>query len=176
MNTPVSASPVSKPSFVAKNTSYNVTQYYAADMTPAACSDGFLGGTQDNGSHKLIAAGLGSGQTVTGGDGAYSHIDQDNFNVQISAYTNNQYYYTVDNWATQVTHTVSKEIGEFINPTEFDDMNNIFYTSYGDGKYAAISGGMLNGSGTTLPTVNIKSGLTGEPTALKVDPNNANVL
>jgi photosystem II stability/assembly factor-like uncharacterized protein len=175
MNTPVTTTPT-MPSFAAKNTGYNVTQYYAADMVPTACSDGFIAGAQDNGTQKMTASGIGTSSTVTGGDGAFSHIDQDNSSFQISAYTYNQYYYTTDNWATQQTHTVASNIGLFINPTDFDDVNNILYTAYGAGKYGAISGGMLSGSGSTLPTFNEKTGITGAPSALKVDPNDPNVL
>lgn len=45
-------------SFTAKNTGYNVTQYYGLAVHPGSGSNIMIGGTQDNGSHLFNAAGI----------------------------------------------------------------------------------------------------------------------
>jgi hypothetical protein len=169
---------VSTPTFTSKNQGYNVTQYYAADNDPTACSNVLLAGAQDNGSQRLTSAGISTGTSVSGGDGMFCHIDQTNSGVQITSYVYNNYYYTTNSWTSNISHSVDNN-GRFINPTEFDDTNNILYACEGAGSYLSIAGGILNGSGTTTPTVVTHSaltGFTGTPSAFKVDPNDANTL
>jgi photosystem II stability/assembly factor-like uncharacterized protein len=57
--------------YTSKSNGYNVTQYYSIAIHPTAGSNYMLAGAQDNGTHRLNAAGLTSGVEVTGGDGAF---------------------------------------------------------------------------------------------------------
>ncbi len=163
------------PSASKKVSSYNVTQYFAADNNPTACSNDVIAGAQDNGTQVMQSAGIGAGATVTGGDGMFCHIDQNNQNVQIASFTNNNYVFTNNYWTSGFS-SASNSTGRFTNPTEFDDVNKILYACQGTSSYYDIKGGILNGSGSVLPTNTLHSGLTGTPSAFKVDPNNPNVL
>lgn len=166
---------VGVPSASSKNSGYNVTQYFAADNNPFACSNDIIAGAQDNGTQVMQNAGAGSGVSVNGGDGMFCHIDQNNANLQISSYVYNNYTYTNDYWSSAVS-SVSNNNGRFVNPTDFDDVNNIFYTCGIASNYYSISGGLLTGAGSTLPTVTTHAGVTGTPAAFKVDPNDPNTL
>ncbi|MEY4935057.1 MAG: hypothetical protein RIS64_1416 [Bacteroidota bacterium] len=162
------------PVFTALNNNYNVTQFYAAAIHPTACSNNMLGGAQDNGTQQFTTTGINSTTPVTGGDGAFCHIDKDNPNLQISSYIYNQYRITNNNWSTYAISDISWT-GSFINPTEYDDSNNLLYTGHDINTYGVLSGGLLNG-GTGASTMVQKTGLTGQVGALKVDPNNTNTL
>jgi trimeric autotransporter adhesin len=113
-----------KPTFVSKNIGLNITQYYAGALHPTN-TNYFLGGSQDNGSQKFTQAGIGATTDVSGGDGAFCHIDQVNGNVQITSYTNNNYYISTDGGATFPTAgaAINNQRGKFINPTDFDGTN-----------------------------------------------------
>jgi Secretion system C-terminal sorting domain len=163
------------PSVSSKNSNYNVTQYYAADNNPTACNNDIIAGAQDNGTQVMQSSGISTGATVSGGDGMFCHIDQNNANVQISSYVFNNYYFTNTYWSTAFS-SASNNTGQFINPTDFDDANNILYACAGSGAYYDIAGGILTGAGSTLPTNTSHSGLSGLPAAFKVDPNSPNIL
>jgi hypothetical protein len=60
----------------------------------------FLGGTQDNGTQQFNAAGLNATATATGGDGGDAFIDQLNGNIQITSYTYNDHWISVDGGVT----------------------------------------------------------------------------
>ena len=136
-----------KPSFVEKNTGYNVTQFYACAVSNES-TDRFLAGAQDNGTHRFINPGINATTEVTGGDGGFCHIDEDNPNIQISAYTGNSYNITNNAWGSDTY--VSFSGGKFINPTDYDSDNNILYTANGTGNYSLIKNvGTTNNSSTT---------------------------
>jgi hypothetical protein len=78
------------PVFLNKNTGYNVTQYYACDFHPTN-TNYFLAGAQDNGTQKFISAGMNTTTNVTGGDGGFCHIDKSDGQLQITAFTANNY-------------------------------------------------------------------------------------
>ena len=114
-----------KPTFSGKNSGYNVTQYYSAAAHPSA-TNYFLAGAQDNGTHKFNAAGFNSVTSVSGGDGGFCFIDQDNPTIQITSYVLNNYYVSVDG-GTNFTDFAKNNRGSFINPTDYDDAANILY-------------------------------------------------
>ena len=158
-----------------RNSGYNVTQYFAADNNPFACNNDIIAGAQDNGTQVMQSAGAGAGATVNGGDGMFCHIDQNNGDLQISSYVYNNYRYTNNYWSTGVNSAVANT-GRFVNPTDFDDANNILYSCGGANLYLGMSGNMLNGAGSTLPVITSHGGILGTPAAFKVDPNDPNIL
>ncbi len=115
----------SKPTFVNKNTGYNVTQFYSAAIHPTA-TNYFLGGTQDNGTQQFNAAGVNSTTEVTGGDGGFCHIDQDNPNIQITSYIYNNYFVSTNGGASFVSRNFNN-YGSFINPTDYDNLGKKLY-------------------------------------------------
>ncbi len=118
------------PGFSEKNSGYNVTQFYAVAIHPSL-PNFFLAGAQDNGSQKFTSAGIGNTTEVTGGDGAFCHIDQDNPNIQITAYVYNNYFISTNGGTTFGTLYDDPDpnggSGDFINPTDYDDTANVLY-------------------------------------------------
>jgi PKD repeat protein len=115
----------------ARNQDYNVTQFYAAALHPTAGSNYALAGAQDNGTQQFTAAGFGSTTRVTGGDGAYCFIDQTNPNYQITSYVYN-YYWRSTNGGSFFSNTPIQSdfnTGRFINPADYDDQQNILYST-----------------------------------------------
>lgn len=158
-----------------RNSGYNITQFYCVDFHPTNANY-FLAGAQDNGSHKLTTAGLGSSVKVTGGDGGFCHIDQTDGNIQVTSYVYNNYYYSRNGGSTFGTvsgGTSSTTAGYFINPTEYDDALDVLYTSSSSNAYGIVNG--LNGSGTpAYSTISLADLVSRRVTAIKVDPNVTN--
>ena len=123
--------------FTVMNNNYNATQFYACAIHPDAGSNYFLAGAQDNGTQKFTGAGYNNTTEATGGDGAFTHIDQDESNYQYTSYVYNSFYVSSDGGAsfTNVEPSVTDSGAYFINPTDFDDTNNLFYASNGSGHY-----------------------------------------
>ncbi|MFK7971624.1 MAG: fibronectin type III domain-containing protein [Bacteroidia bacterium] len=150
---------------------YNVTQFYAADIHPNAGVNEFLAGAQDNGTHRFTNAGINSTVEVTGGDGAFCHIDQDQPNIQISSYVYNAYRITSNSWGSHVRLTIGSSSGSFINPTDYDSDNNVLYGTYNNGQYSYITG---VGSSNTTGSRSISQFNNGKATTVRVSPNVAN--
>jgi photosystem II stability/assembly factor-like uncharacterized protein len=119
---------------------YNVTQFYSCDIHPEAGKDWYIGGTQDNGSLLFTTRGMNDTRTVTGGDGGFTHIDQENPEIQISSYIYNSYYISNNAWGPGGTASISigSNKGYFINPTAYDSKNKVLYGSYDPGMYSMI--------------------------------------
>jgi PKD repeat protein len=161
---------VSAPSFNERNTNYNVTQYYAVAIENVASSNIMLAGAQDNGSHRFTSTGINSVTEVTGGDGAFCHIDQDNSNFQITSYVYNSYYRSTNGGAS-FTSLTSGSGGLFINPTDYDNLGNILYCAENANTLYRIS----NITGTPSYTSNVSTGTIGTvPTAITTSPYTAN--
>jgi hypothetical protein len=162
------------PTFTIKNNSYNVTQYYACDYHPSNANY-FLAGAQDNGTHKFTAPGINATTTVTGGDGGYCHIDQTDGQVQITAFTANNYNRSTNGGTSfsSLGSGINNTRGQFINPTDYDDNANILYCGDDAGRYYIVSG--LDGTASAI-TATVPVMLTRELTAVKVDPVAANTI
>jgi trimeric autotransporter adhesin len=118
--------------FTQRNNSYNVTQFYGVAVHPTAGSNYFLAGAQDNGTQRFNAAGVNATLQVTGGDGGFAHIDQNNVNTQITSFTGNNYSVSTNAGAT-FTSVGINVAGEFINPTDFDNVANVLYCGVATG-------------------------------------------
>lgn len=129
--------------FADRNVGLRLKQFYACAIHPST-TNYFLAGAQDNGVHQFNGAGITSSVEVTGGDGAYVHIDEDQPQYQFGAYVYNQYYRSINSGASWSSIAYSGSAGQFINPTDYDDINNNFYGAYNAGTYIrwinAISG------------------------------------
>ncbi len=153
-----------------KNTNYNVTQYYACDMHPTNANY-FLAGAQDNGTQRFTQVGVNTTTTATGGDGGVCHIDQTDGQIQITAFTNNQYRFSRNGGTSFGSISGgSGTTGFFINPTEYDDTLDVLYTSVSTNNYGLVTG--FSGSGTPTYQVVPFTDLGGKQvTTFKVDPN-----
>ncbi len=122
------------PTIISKEENYNTAQFYACDVHPEAGSNYFLAGAQDNGSHQFTSAGMNATTEVTGGDGAFCHIDQNEPEFQITSYVYNNYYVSNDGGESFNASSFGNT-GRFINPTDYDDSLNILYAGNVAGKY-----------------------------------------
>jgi len=142
--------------FTDRNDGLRLKQFYSGAMHPTT-TNYFIGGTQDNGTHQLTSPGLGASVEVIGGDGGFTHIDQDEPQYQFSAFTNSNYIRSVDggnNWST----IGIGNFGYFINPTDYDDVNNRMYTSGGGGQFIRWEDPTSGGSFTIVPVGTFSGG------------------
>jgi len=114
-----------------RNDGYNVSQFYTVALHPS--TKYVIGGTQDNGSWTVGGTTLSDGEYVSGGDGAYAHIDQLDPNYQ---FTSSQYnnVYRSTNGGTSFSAYINYESGGadtgfFINPSIIDPNTKTFYSS-----------------------------------------------
>jgi trimeric autotransporter adhesin len=113
--------------FSDRNVGLRLKQFYAVAIHPAT-TNYFLAGAQDNGVHQFSNAGLSSSVEVTGGDGAFVHIDQDEPQYQFGSYTYNNYRRST-NGGTGWSSIDYGDVGLFINPSDYDDALNKMYAS-----------------------------------------------
>jgi len=115
--------------FTAKNSGYNVTQFYSTAIHPTTGEYYFLAGSQDNGTQQFTnASGIVSTYEVTGGDGAYCFIDQTDPNYQITSYIYNNWRISSDG-GSSFSNLTDDNTGRFINPADYDDNADILYSA-----------------------------------------------
>ncbi len=164
--------------FTDKNRNLSLKQFFSVSIHPTL-TDYMIAGAQDNGSHQLNAPGLTSSVEVTGGDGAYVHIDQNQPQYQFTSYVYNQYRRSTNSGASWSSVNLSSSQGLFINPFDYDDALNIMYCSNGN---SAVPTNQLRrwdnpqtGSTNTILTLNALTRTSNSnPTAFKVSPYTAN--
>jgi hypothetical protein len=161
---------VSSPSFTHQINGYNTVQYYSCAVAPAKNQNYFLAGSQDNGSHQFSSAGVNSTVEVTGGDGAFAHIDQDDDDYQFTSYIRNQYRKSTNGGSSFSNVNFDDSIGMFINPTDYDNDAQKLYASYGTGGYYLVWTNPRSGSSYST----VSAGMTGEISAVTCDPNTSN--
>ncbi|GAA4024481.1 hypothetical protein GCM10022409_05610 [Hymenobacter glaciei] len=158
-----------QPQFSQRNTNFNITQYYAVAMHPTNFNY-FLAGAQDNGTHQFTVAGMNATTEVTGGDGAFCAIDQDNPAVQFTSYVYNQYRRSTNGGNSFANFNISATAGSFINPWEYDSQANILYACYNTDTYLAwTNAGDVTVSTPTTITPSLGAG-AGRVTHVKVSP------
>jgi photosystem II stability/assembly factor-like uncharacterized protein len=113
-----------------KNRNLGIKQFYSAAIHPEAGSNYLLAGAQDNGVHQLKNPGLSYSTEVTGGDGAFVHINQKNPQIQFGSYVYNSYRRSTNGGQTWTGITWSNSAGMFINPFDYDDNTNTMYASW----------------------------------------------
>ena len=138
-------------SFTDRNVGLRLKQFYACAIHPST-TNYFLAGTQDNGTHQLTSAGLSGSTEVFGGDGGFTHIDEDEPQYQYGATTRSVYRRSTNSGAAWAGITYSTTIGQFINPTDYDDIGNKMYTSAAVGQYVRWDNPQ---TGATFTPINI---------------------
>jgi hypothetical protein len=156
--------------FTDKNTGLRLKQFYSVAIHPTS-TNYFLGGTQDNGTHQLNGPGLTSSVEVTGGDGAFVAIDQDQPQFQVGAYVFCNFRRSANGGANWSGNGNSNTQGQFINPFDYDNLNNKVYASYDAGQYVRWEDPQ---SGFTLTPVDV-AGFNGiQVASVTVSPYTAN--
>ncbi len=156
--------------FSDKNQGLRLKQFYSVAIHPTS-TNYFLGGTQDNGTHQLNGAGLTTSVEVTGGDGAYVAIDQDEPQYQFGAYVFNQYRRSTNGGATWSSVNFSSSSGQFINPFDYDNTGNIMYCSHDAGKFLRWDNPQ---TGNTSTIVGVTGFGAAEVASVAVSPYTAN--
>ncbi len=153
------------PTIDRKSRGYNTVQFYSCAIHPTD-PDWMIGGTQDNGTHLFRDAGENATQDVTGGDGAYCHIDRDNPNIQIGSNQNHSYLVTQNSWNNRERYSLPGNVERyFINPTDYDDVHDRLLLSANTNKMMMMN--IYNGG---FDSISI-SALNGRVSAIKVHPN-----
>ena len=145
------------PTFSDKNSSYNVTQFFAVDMHPDALSDVMLGGTQDNATPVFSMSGMNSTYCVLCCcDGGWAFIDEDNPMVWIGSTQNGSFNLSTDAGGTFANIVAGDNARLFITPAEYDDAANILYYSDVRGWFGRVTdvGGTNANSLDTIPAFN----------------------
>jgi len=158
--------------FSNRNSGLDITQYYSVAMHPTSGSDYLIGGAQDNGSHKFVNPGINSVTTVTGGDGGFSFIDQDDPTTQITSFTGSNYTISRNSGTSFTVSASFSGADRFINPTDYDNTQNILYCGGPLGKLRRIiniASGVPSSTDFTIGGFGSYS-----VSAVKVDPNTAN--
>jgi len=156
------------PTITDKGTNYVTAQFYACAMHPTALTNYFLAGAQDNGSHQFSSGIVQNTVQVTGGDGAFCHIDQDEPQYQFTSYVYNDFYRSNDGGATWTNFATAG--GDFISPTDYDDVNDKMYMMNGNNNYIRWDNPQTGGTFTSVAV----AGFGGYVTTVKVSPNTAN--
>ena len=153
-----------------RNKGLRVKQFYGVAVHPTL-PNYFLAGAQDNGVHRLNHVGLDSSAEVTGGDGCYTAIDQDEPQYQFGSYVYNVYRRSTNNGASWSSVTVSSSIGRFVNPWDYDNVGNKIYACYSAGTYLRWDNPQTGNTWTPITVTNF-GGQT--VSAVQVSPHTAN--
>lgn len=146
---------------------YMTIQLYSAAQSAAKGSNILMGGAQDNGTVQTSSAGISDAVGITGGDGAYCFIDQTATATQISSYVYNQYYVTGNSWTSNSQFLNDATTGSFINPCDYDDNQNVFYSAKAEGGLYRVKG-LPSSPATTSHTY--ATGTPGKISHIKVSP------
>ncbi len=158
------------PSIISKSDNLNITMYYACAMDPTANSNQFLAGAQDNGTQQYDQPGIDATVEVTGGDGMFCHIDQNEPCYQFSSYVYNNYFRSTNGGGSFVDIISGQNnTGSFVNPTDYDDANNNLYCCAASNTYYVILNAPASG---TLNSRTIAA-FNGSVRSVKVSPNTA---
>ena len=165
------------PFWVIRNNGFNVTQFYGVDFHPTNANY-FIAGAQDNGTQRFSAPGMNTTLPVVGGDGGFCHVDQNEPNIQVGANFGSRYNISNDGFGSFSAKDFNPNpniLGQFINPTDYDDAANLFYAGGNVATYTFINN-LVPASGATLNTRSIPIMGGRALTAVKVDPFAANTI
>ncbi len=117
----------SGPAFQEKNNGFGSLQFYSCAIHATAGMNRYVGGLQDNGSLYYTGSPLTIFNMVTGGDGAFAFIDENQPQYMITSvyynrytlFNNGNYYESMEDW----------ESGTFVCPADYDYASNILYAN-----------------------------------------------
>ncbi len=136
-----------------RNKGLRLKQFYSIAIHPTA-TNYFLAGAQDNGVHRLNHPGLDSSIEVTGGDGMYVAIDQNEPQYQFGSYVYNNYRRSINNgnsWTSPVGLGTNGANGRFVNPWDYDNNANILYACYTANNYLRWDDPQTGATTTVVP-------------------------
>jgi len=115
------------PDFLQKNSNFGSLQFYSCDIHPGEGDERLVGGLQDNGTLYHTGSAIDINDMLSGGDGAYCFIDQDDPDLMLTTVYYNQFYVWYDeNYIDSYDYWYS---GIFINPMDYDDREGRLYAN-----------------------------------------------
>jgi len=162
-------------SFINKNNSYNVTQYYGVAIAPTSGSNTMIAGAQDNGSHLFSSLGINSVSSVTGGDGGFCFIDKTNGAVWITSNPGG-YFNIFRNSGSNFIGTAGDGSGRFVSVADYADTMNVLYSGDGDGLYRRVFNVELGSATQDIVNVGTEMGANRQVSCVKVDPNDETTI
>lgn len=147
--------PATTPVFKELNRGYSTLQYYAGAIHPEAGSSHIIGGLQDNGTMFYSTGQIPTyTNMLSGGDGAFCFIDQDEPSLHLTTvYYNSLYVYNGEhNVKPGYGRGQSLNSGTFVNPMDYNSRDDILFANeieWGGGKkntllIAGISASNIN--------------------------------
>ena len=120
--------------FSEHNKGYNTLQYYTGDIYPEENTTTFIGGLQDNGTllysdgdiYNFNGGPLTTNNMISGGDGAYCFWDNNEPEILLTSTYYNRYYLFLNG---EYTSYFNGNNGIFINPADYDYINNRLYAN-----------------------------------------------
>ena len=158
--------------FKARNKDYTVTQFYSVAQRNIIGDNFLIGGAQDNSVINTNGEGKSEGRSVITGDGCFVFVDEDDPNTVISS-TQNGNWYTNSRSGVAYLGYSSGTSPAFVNPADYDDINNILYANNGTRSLARLS--RLTSSPTVKQVV-YRTPLPAFANALKVAKNTPNTI
>ena len=150
------------------NQNYKVTQFYAGNFGPNG--DSWIGGTQDNGTHRNINS---THAKVFGSDGGYSHISQQNPNLAYFS-TQGGYIYRSTNYNSDNWNDTRKLISSTAMHSEGANFINQHHMNLADGAqlYNRTTQGLWRtiDSGTTWTKIGTLPGIHVITSSIEVNP------
>ena len=122
----------SNPDFYERNNNYNTVQYYTCAIHPQAGKGFYLGGTQDNGTIRYVNEPVSPNDMISGGDGAFCYIDDDEPQFIITSVYYNRYYVFVNGPGDILgspNPIQNYYSGIFINPADYNSKTNSLFAN-----------------------------------------------
>ena len=143
-----------------RNEGFNVSQFYSVALHPDTSSKYVIGGTQDNGSWKVDGTTLSNGTAIGGGDGGFSHIDQQDPNYQFIGSNYNTIYRSTNGGQSFSLYSRYQvggaDTGTLINPTGIDDGTKTIYANVDNTSILRLTN-YLQLATTSLMSINLGS-------------------
>ena len=143
-----------------RNEGFNVSQFYSIALHPDTGSKYVIGGTQDNGSWKVDGTTLSNGTAIGGGDGGFSHIDQQDPNYQFIGSNYNTVYRSTNGGQSFSLYSRYQvggaDTGTLINPTGIDDGTKTIYANVDNTSILRLTN-YLQLATTSLMSINLGS-------------------
>ena len=161
----------------ARNSGYNVTQFYKASINQTGANQKLLAGAQDNGTQLInnAPAGISGSAEINGGDGCWNFIDTgDQFMISSYVYNVYSYHDMNGNWIYDIDNDLNT--GDFVNQCGLDSANNILYTNGTNGATYQIKRHTLGAASVTATTTISNALLNNIPTFFRNDPNTPTTL
>lgn len=140
-----------------RNVGLRIKEFYACAIHPVT-TNYFLAGAQDNGTHQFTSPGIGASVEVLGGDGGYVAIDQDEPQFQTGTYVYANFRRSANGGATWSSNGSSRSDGQFINPYDYDNLNNRVYAGTSAGQYLRWDNPQTGFTLTQVPLAALNSG------------------